>query len=601
MLFSTTTRRRLSIVATACLISTALPVGTALAQKTKTKPAPVAEAASPAVATSISVDIPTIEAVGSNVDDATLRAIFSGALVENAGALAGLTASSITIPEITLDTTATIDGETSQTTVTFTDIELTDIDNGVAASILLSGVSVDAGDDGVAEFGQLSAANFDIGGVLAVYGLVDSAQTELETIYTDFSFAGGTLEAPDVTCTLGGMSAAEFKARPLKHSLPEIMALAEAIEAQEDSAPSPEAVGAMMRVYADLFTAFETSPVEFEGFDCAGTDDEGQSVSFTVAGMATGGMRPGIYPSISMEGLDITVENDSTVQLGSLTIEEIDFSGPIAAVNAAPQALDDAWFAANARALVPAFGGFSVSDILIDVPNPDAEGERINASIGAFELALAAWRNGIATQVRTSLSNVVMDLPEDTADEQLRQLIDLGVTSIDAGFALDLAWSEAEDAIVINEVSMTGADLATVVLTGTIINATETLFSIDVDQALAAATALALRDLRLDVTDAGLTDIVLASVAAEQGSDPATLRPVFAGLAEGTVIGLLAGAAEAQKVGGAINDFVSGSARHLTIEMVAKDAAGLGLMDFMAAEDDPSLLIGKVNIDATAK
>jgi hypothetical protein len=203
--------------------------------------------------------------------------------------------------------------------------------------------------------------------------------------------------------------------------------------------------------------------------------------------------------------------------------------------------------------------------------------------------------------VRTSLSNVVMDLPEDTGDEQLQQLIDLGVTRIDAGFVLDLAWSEAEDAILINEISMTGADLATVVLVGTIINATETLFSIDDDEALAAAMGLALSDLRLDVTDAGLTDIIMASVAADQGADPATLRPVFAGLAEGTVIGLLAGAAEAQKVGGAINDFVSGSARHLTIEMVAKDAAGLGLTDFIAAEDDPSLLIGKVNINATAE
>src|SRR5690606_32639408 len=104
-----------------------------------------------------------------------------------------------------------------------------------------------------------------------------------------------------------------------------------------------------------------------------------------------------------------------------------------------------------------------------------------------------------------------------------------------------------------------------------------------------------------DIADAGLSDIILASVAAEQGSDPATMRPIFAGLAEGTVIGLLAGAAEAQKVGGALNSFVSGSAKYLTIEMTAKSAPGLGLGDFIAAESDPTSLIGKVIMDASAR
>ena len=79
------------------------------------------------------------------------------------------------------------------------------------------------------------------------------------------------------------------------------------------------------------------------------------------------------------------------------------------------------------------------------------------------------------------------------------------------------------------------------------------------------------------------------------------MRPVYAGLAEGTIIGILAGAAEAQKVGSAISAFISGKARHLTIDMTSKEPQGLGMLDFMAAEDDPAALIGKVTMDATAK
>src|SRR5690554_8229199 len=93
----TPTKRRLGALATACLLSIALPAAPAWAQKTKTKPAPVAEATLRAPS-EVNVSIPSIEAIDSNVDEAVLRDIFSGNLVDNADALAGLMGSSITIP-----------------------------------------------------------------------------------------------------------------------------------------------------------------------------------------------------------------------------------------------------------------------------------------------------------------------------------------------------------------------------------------------------------------------------------------------------------------------------------------------------------------------
>lgn len=599
--FHTTTRQRLGILATACLLSVALPAGSAWAQKIKNKDAPPAQTSAAASASEISVEIPAIEAVDSNVDEAILRSIFSGNVIDNADALAGLSATSITIPEITLLATTTIEGEATEATVTFSDLVLSDVVGGTAASVSLAGMSLDAGENGTAEFGALSASSFDIAGVLGLYGLVDAGgQTELATIYTDFSFEGGTFEAPEVSCTMGSMSVAEFKARPLSHTFGEIMAMAESLEAQEDN-PSPELVGAALRMYVDLFTAFESSPAEFGGFDCTGVDDDGNDVTFTIAGMSMGGMSPGVYPEISLDGIDVTVEGDGSVQVGNVTFKEMDLSAPIAAIEGAPEAIDEAWFTANARALIPAFAGFSFSDVAVDVPDPEADGERIQASIGAFDLSLGDYLNGIPTNVVTTASNILIQLPEDSGDEQVQQLLDLGVTNIDAGFTIDAAWNEADNTIAVNEVSVTGANLATVKLAGTIANATEALFGIDENQALAAAMGVAISQLTLDVNDTGLSDIILARAAADQGSDPATMRPVFAGLAEGTVVGLLAGAAEAQKVGAALNAFVSGKAKYLTIEMTAKQPPGLSFLDFMAAESDPTSLIGKVTINATAK
>lgn len=594
---STTLGQRLGIIATACLLSVALP-SAAWAQKVKDKgtsttPVPVA-------ASDVSVDIPTIEAVASNLDEDTLRSIFSGGLVDNADALAGLSATSITIPEIAINATTTVDGETQTATITFTDLVLSDVTDGTAASVALSGMSLDAGEDGGGEFGAFAANNFDIAGLLGLYGLVDGGgQTELETIYTDFSFEGGTFDAPEISCTMGAMTAAEFKARPLGYDFAEVMGMLEGIESSNE--PSPEAIGTLMRIYADIFTAYETSSASFDGFECDGLDDAGRPIHFAIAGMTMGAMTPGIYPQISMDGLDITVEGDGTFQVGNVTIKEMDLSSTIATLQSAPGVVDEAWLEANWRGLIPAFAGFSLQDILVDVPDPENSDARIAATIGTYDLTLGGWFNGVPTALNNSATNIVFDLPEDSDDEQVRQLIDLGLGTIDMGFVVDLAWNEAEDTIAVNEISVTGADLATAALSGTIVNATEALFSLEEEPTMMAAMAVAIRSLKLDITDAGLSDIILARVAADEGSDAATLRPVYAGLAEGTIIGMLAGAAEAQKVGSAVSDFISGKAKSLTIELTAKQPEGLGMMDFMAAEQDPTSLIGKVNIDATAK
>ncbi|MBS3848017.1 hypothetical protein PSC71_17085 [Devosia sp. J2-20] len=591
----TSTKRRLGAIATACLLSVALPTAPAWAQKTKTKPGTVAEASTSQPAPSVSVDVPTINALSANVDEATLRDILSGNLIANADALASLTATSITIPTIRISITDSL----ADSTIVLENIVLEDVTDGVATTASVGGMTVGSSTGTDGHFGEMSAKTFDIGGLLRFYGVVDGGgQTEMKTIYSDFVFAGGSFTAPDVTCTIGAATATEFKARPISMSFAEIMALSTALE-QQDEAPSPEILGKLMRTYADMLTAIESSPVKFDGFDCDGTDDKGNPVNVSVAGMTMGGMSPGIYPSIDLTDMAVEVTGDGSITIGSLSFKEIDLSAPIAAIQNAPDALDDDWFEANLRALIPAFAGFSIGDVAIDIPDPETPGGRLVASIGAFDLSLGDYLNGIPTNLLTTASNLKLDLPADTSDEQLQLLMALGISSIDAGFTLDANWNEAENAIAINEVSVTGVDLATVTLAGTINNATDALFSSNENMMMAAAMGLAVGDLKLDVDDTGLSDIIMTMVAADQGSDAATMRPIFAGLAEGTVVGMLAGAAEAQKVAGAVSAFVSGKAKRLTIDVVAKQAPGLGMMDFMAAQDDPVVLLGKVNIDAS--
>lgn len=581
--------KRLTIVATACLLTVALPAGTAMAQKTKTKttaPVPV----------EFQIDIPTVETVDSTVDEATLRDIMSGNLQANAEALAGLDATSITIPEVTVSFTGPEPGS-----FTFSDIVLENVEDGIAASVSMAGSTFDAGTEGSGDFGGFRASTLDIGGILRFYGLAEaSGQTELRTIYKDFVYDGGTLNMPDGNCTIGAITAGEVKVRPLRYSFADIMSTALAVEDQGDD-PSPETIVSLIRVYADVLTAVESTPVEAEGFSCDIIDDQGRLAKFAVGGMSMGGMKPGFYPSISFSDLDIEVEDDGKVQIGNFAFKEMDLSGPIAVIETAPQAIDEAWLEANGRALIPAFAGFSFDDVFVDVPDPEAVGERIVARIGAFDLSLANYINGIPADLSTSASNIVVDLPTESTDELVTQLLATGLTSIDLGFRFDAAWNEASDSIDIEELSFNGVDLADIALTGTLTNATRALFDIDPDTALMAGMAVTLKNLKLDLADKGLSDLILAGVAAEQGGDPATMRPIFAGLAEGTILGFMAGAAEAQSVGDAVNRFVSGAAKSLSIEMTANEDPGISLIELMAAEANPASLIGKVTVEATAE
>ena len=590
-----TTRGRLPALVTACLLGVALPQS-AIVAKEKVKPTP---AATSQLQVDYSVDIPTIDAVGANLSNDVLSEVLSGNVADHAEELAGLDATSISVPEITLTVTSETEEGSQETALTFTDLLLEDVADGKAARVSLGSVGM-VTDKASFDFGTMSAANLDIAGILGLYGLVESDQTELEIIYTDLQAEGGTLEAEEVSCTIGGMTGAQFKARPLKTSFGEMMAISQAME-EDPETVDPALMGRFLKMYADILTAFETSEIRFEGMSCDGTTEEGQAMNLSVAGMTMGGMSPGVYPSISMDGFDVVVDGDGAMSLENFTVKPMDLTSTIATLEAAPEVVDEAWLEANARALIPAMEGFGFSGLDIDIPDPDAPDSRIQAKVGSFDLSLADYLNGIPTNLDMSAANIEARIPENSGDDSLEQLRALGITDIDAGFRVAAAWDEATSSIDLEEVSISGVDLASVVLAGKIANAGADLFALDPDVAMAAGMALAVKSLDLTVTDAGLFDIILAVAAADQGADPETLRPVFAGLAQGTVISMMAGAADAAKLGEAINSFVSGKAKTLVIGIEAKTDPGLGMMDFMAAEEDPTSLIGKVNISAEAK
>ncbi|KKB09269.1 hypothetical protein VE26_04645 [Devosia chinhatensis] len=566
-----------------------------MSAKDKTKAGPAETAAADI---SYTVSIPTIETEQSSLSDAVLTEILSGEITEHADGLATLTADSILVPEIHVSIRSVRGEEEYVAELTFSDLVLEDVTAGIAGSVSLGGVSL-ATDEASSEFGAMSASQFNIAAMLGFYGLTPTISSEFQTLYTDLSLEGGAIRADDIACEIGAVSGAEFRARPLMTSPMDLLAMARALE-DEPGETDADLTGQFMRVYADFLTAFETSDIVVEGLSCTG-DEDGRPMTFEIAGMTMGGMSPGIYPSVTMRGLNIQVEGDGEMSLDAATFKPMDMSAVISLLENAPEAIDDAWLEENSRLMIPAMEGFAFSGFEMDIPDPEDDAARIAASIAAFDLTLANYVNGIPTRMDMSAEGIKTTLPEDSEDETIVQLRAMGLTEIDAAFRIAGAWDEPSNTIDFEEVSISGVDLGTVAISGLIANASEDLFSLNSNLALAAGMGLALKSLDLNINDAGLSDIILTVASGEVGQDPEAMRPIMAGIAQGTVISMMAGVANAAQLGEVVNSFVSGKTKSLQIGILAKDDPGLSMLDLMQAEEDPASLIGKVDVEATTE
>lgn len=545
--------------------------------------------------------VPSVEVVDGNVTEDQVRTLFTGSLQT----LADLTAASVTIPELTLSYPSPAeDGGT--TTVTYRDLLLTDVVDGVAATMVVGGA--DFGDAGrfSGTFGEMSTQNFDLGGTLAFYGLATdaapAADGEFRQVYSGVTFAGGTLKIGDVlNCSVGETTGGSFNARPLRTSMSELQPLLLAMEELEKTGgtPTPEQIKQVVLFYTDVLTAFSGSASQVAGFECSGTSEEGQRFSVTSGPLDFGGMEPGTYPEIAVSDLDVAFEGEKagTIKLGNFTWKKMDFTTAIEVLEAA-SVMDEAFFAANWRQLIPAMDGFSFSGLEVDVPS-DSPPQRVVTSIGSFDATLSNYINGIPANIKLQLLNQVVPLTPEMTDLPVADLLARGVDKLDVSLGTSLAWDQATSTIKADNVTIDLGSLGKITLSGTFGNATEALFGNDNDAALMAAMMITIKDLTVDVEDRGIGSILVATGARDAGQPEEAFRTAVAGMAQGMTLAFLGNSTEALTAAQQLGTFLQG-ASHLKLTITSKDEAGIGMADLAAAETNPTALAGKLNVVAVA-
>ena len=555
---------------------------------------------------SLTIDIPTIDAVGSSIDGETLKAILAGRAPERLADLAALTATSIRIPEIRVlmkgGVAATTAGGSNEIAYTYKGVDIESVKAGVAQSITIASGNSSAPGFGMA-FGKIAVTGLDVGGLLAFYGLVPgSSDAPLKPLYGDISLASANLTGPQFACTIGTIEGGTFKARPLKLPFTELMAMITSPEFKS-SAPPPAMVSKFVGFYIDMLDAFQTSPMTVRGVDCAGKNEQSRPVAVKLGPLTIGGWGNGRYPSLDLSGLEITTP-DGHMSFGQLSSKSFDLSGPMATLKAAVAAdtLTEEWFTAHARELIPAYAGFSLGDVSIDVPNAKVPGQRIAASLGDFDLTLDNYLAGVPTKVSTSAHHFRFTVPPAVAgyDDQMDGLRQVGIKNLDLGFELAAHRDGDAKTVIVDKAAVEGADLGTIAMSGVIGNAVDSLVTGDARTAMAAAMALTVRSLRLDAVDGGLGDIIFRQLGQKQGLDLPTARSRMSGVAQGVLLAGLGGTPAAKALGDAVGKFLAG-AKSISVAATANNPDGLTEVDFASAKTDPAGFSGKLTVEATAK
>jgi hypothetical protein len=549
----------------------------------------------PSMPFSFEIKVPSVTAVESSMSEDQIKAVFTADFMAQAEALASLNAASITIPELTLSFTVE---DAGATTVTYRDVVLTNVVNGLAETMTVgSGETTSMGES--TTYKPLRATAFDLKRLLEFTGIVKGdPSAPLSPIYTSFTGEGSSQAGPVYSCDFGGSTANAFEARPVSVTIGEVLAVIEKFK--DASEPPPEAINTIVAYGVDLLRAFRGGGGTVGAVDCTVSSEA--PITVKVAGATTGDFESGVYPNITVNGIAVDAGQLGTAGLGAFVFKSIDLNPTLNALEAAAGQLNEAWFDKNWRLLIPSWDGLSLSDFALDMINPEnPSAGRVQAKVANFDLSLGNYVIGIPTDISVSAAGVEVPIPQDTTDPQLQTLLAAGLTGVNLGANIDVAWDEAASTIKVDKVALAAVDLGSMSISATVGNATKQLFDVDPNVSMASGFALTVKDVTINVTDDGLGAIVWPLAAGQQGqTDVEAYRLQMAGFAEGFAIQLLGPTDAARQLGAALGEFVTGGKGEITINIKSKDPAGIPMAMFIAAQNDPSILAGQVEITGMA-
>ncbi len=247
--------------------------------------------------------------------------------------------------------------------------------------------------------------------------------------------------------------------------------------------------------------------------------------------------------------------------------------------------------------IIPKVGAVRFAGIDIDVPDTKTVGQRVRAKLGLFETRMANHVGPIPADVAVTLDRLQIDIPADTKEKGLQDILAMGYKALDISAKYDQAWSEAAKTLTIKELSLKSGGMASVSAKAEIANVPREIFTLDKAIASVAALGATARSLQISVVNDTLFEKLIAKTARDSRRKAEDVRAELAAGATMMVPMFLGDHPAARPIGVALGKFVA-EPKNLRIEVKAK-GDGIGATDFLAVSN-PMDLLKKVDITANA-
>jgi hypothetical protein len=515
-----------------------------------------------------------------------------------------LSAASITSPEMVMRQKQ---GDVTSS-VLYRDVRIEDVKDGVAARFSTSNgaFASQGGEDNLAAtFGKVSASAIDMVQIARIYGeAAGAAPEELKTIYSDFAIEGITGRAgKGSTFGIGRLAGKDVKARPSKQ--PWTAMVKEWAGKHDIDKLPPQERARFVNSIADMFDSFSIGLME--ATDITGEDTtDAKSAKVKVARIAfegTGGGKPAAF---RVEGVDVQAK-DGKVRIGEIAHTGWSYEPTLKALRdtLGNPSMETSELQNSARRFMPKLGTLTFRGVDLDVPDEKARAANpaapnIKFGVKQFEIATGEEFEGVPTAVSLKVDNLAMTVPPDSKEDGLKDLVAMGYSAIDVSAVLDGRWNKDTSDFVISSLGAQGVNMGSVNVKGTFGNVSSEVFSEDQAAAQVALLGATVKGLSIALENKGLFEKLIEREAKKQGKSAGQMRKELGAAAQIGIPMFLGGGAQAKQVAAAVAKFLLKPNR-LTVDAKAKSVEGLGVADFMAAQNDPQALLEAVDLSARAE
>jgi hypothetical protein len=544
-----------------------------------------------------SVSIPKITVEGTTATKAEIEALFDAKTISTVGSrLAKISARSISIPLIE------IRQEMPEATAvtSYRDVVLRDMRNGVVTEGVMPTVTSKATAKAAAKdfpgfemtMEKTTMKGFDIP-LWFRFVFDKAAPNEALKVGLVEQVTGKTVyKIGDIAnFTFNEVSMKDLKVRALKTPLMDLIALGEQLSKDKSKEGEKRAIGMM----ADMLGAMSVGSMELKGMsgDVKAPGKPPVKVSMDRMAGAGGADIPGRF---TMQGLKIANGND-IVNMGEITIDGVSLASMVSTFEKLGAAADPKMADIDPASFIPKIDLIRIAGIDIDVPDTKDAKQRIKAKLGLFETKMGNHVGAIPANIAIALDRIQMDIPANTKEKGLRDLLDLGYKALDISARYDQAWDQATKTLKLNEFSLRSTGMFAAKASAEIGNVPKELFTADKAVAAVAALGVSAKSVNLHVTNESLFEKLIAKQAKDTKRKVEDLRAELAAGATLMVPMMLGDHPAAKTIGAVLGKFVA-DPKTLKMTVTAK-GAGIGATDFIASSN-PMDLLKKVDITASA-